>query len=250
MDDEVGLSNAIKFTTKNKNITLQVFYEDKKLHIEVIDEGIGIASEKKEKIFEAFSQANISTTRKYGGTGLGLSISTKLVSLMGGKLNVQSKLNEGSTFSFALPLSKGELLIKEEIQPKLDSLKNKKVLLVEDNKSNQMFMKIVLKKLQMQTEIANDGFEAIEMFEKNFYDVILMDENMPNMSGIEATKKILLIQKQRKQKPTPIIALTANALKGDRQRFLNAGMSEYLTKPINKDKLQKTINEVIKKDSN
>jgi CheY-like chemotaxis protein len=115
------------------------------------------------------------------------------------------------------------------------------LLLVEDDKTNQMFMKVILKKLKINYEIANDGLEAIEKFKNTQYDIILMDENMPNMNGIIATKEIIQIEKEKNLKHTPIIALTANALKGDREKFLEAGMDEYLTKPLDKNILIKML---------
>ncbi len=206
---------------------------------------IGIAQDKLSHIFEAFNQEDSSTTRKYGGTGLGLSISSELVKLLGGKLKLKSKIGVGSEFYFSLPVEIGKdvKVLEEKIQ-KTD-FTNKKILLVEDNKTNQLFMKIILKKMGFSFDIANDGLEAVKNFKlcnstdarTNKYDIILMDENMPNMGGIEATQNILEYEKENSLKHTPIIALTANALKGDREKFLEAGMDEYLTKPVNKKRL-------------
>ena len=239
------LSNAIKFTPKGKRVILRLGYDDAKLLVEVIDEGIGIAEDKLEKIFEEFSQADSSTTRKYGGTGLGLSISSKLVAIMNSKLEVKSTLDEGSRFYFLLTLDEAKIIHEKE--KKLDETKvaGKKVLLVEDNKANQMYMKILLGKLRMEFEIASDGLEAVEMFKNGSYDAVLMDENMPNLNGMEATKKILEFERAWEIEHTPIIALTANALKGDRERFLEAGMDEYLTKPVNKESLVVAISTVL-----
>ena len=232
------LSNAIKFTPENKKIYLTIDYSDNSLGVSIKDEGIGIEKEKLSLIFEAFSQANSSTTREYGGTGLGLSISSELVRLMGGKLKAKSILGKGSEFYFKIPASEGKLQTFLTLHKQNMSFKGKKILLVEDNKANQVFMKVVLNKLDLAYDIANDGLEAVEMFGNNSYDLILMDENMPNMSGIEATKEILSLESERGQKHTPIIALTANALKGDREKFIDAGMDEYLTKPVDRKKLQ------------
>ncbi|MDQ7042540.1 MAG: ATP-binding protein, partial [Sulfurimonas sp.] len=241
------LSNAIKFTPMNKNIFLDIKYKNKILHISVTDEGIGISKEYQKTIFESFTQADVSTTRKYGGTGLGLTISTSLVQLMGGTLEVKSKLNHGSTFYFSLPLEIGS---RAQIQSEKDEvleLPHLKVLLVEDNKSNQLFMKVILKKLHMKFDIANDGIEGVEQFKNNKYDLILMDENMTNMNGIKATQEILLYEKKKNLIHTPIIALTANAFRGDREKFLNAGMDAYLTKPLDKKLFISTILKVLKK---
>ncbi len=236
------LSNAIKFTPKNGKIELKMNYKNGELNIAVLDSGIGIAKNKQNHIFEAFSQAESSTTRKYGGTGLGLSISAKLVEMLGGKLKIKSEPNNGSIFYFSLPTKAGKHKPKHARSPQAKiNFKGEKILLVEDNKANQMFMALILKKIFLEHEIANDGNEAVAMFKKNKYDLILMDENMPNLNGIEATKQILEIEKQNNLEHTPIIALTANALKGDREKFMEAGMDEYLSKPINKETLATTI---------
>jgi CheY-like chemotaxis protein len=232
------LSNAIKFTPKGGEVVLKIGYKKGKLNVSVKDSGIGIPKDKQKDIFNAFSQAESSTTRKYGGTGLGLSISSKLVSMLGGELKLKSREGEGSTFYFSMDVGIGQYKMQNSGE-KIDisKFKDKKILLVEDNKANQMFMSLILKKMGVSMDIANDGLEAVKAFEKNSYDLILMDENMPNLNGIEATKKILEIEKKRSLPHTPIIALTANALKGDREKFLSAGMDEYLTKPISKERL-------------
>ena len=236
------LSNAVKFTSDNKSIKLYASYKNDKLLISVKDEGIGIPKDKLETIFEAFSQAEQSTTRRFGGTGLGLSISFELVRLLGGELKVKSIFNEGSEFFFEIPIKIGKNIKKKNINNNVITIDGN-ILLVEDNKANQMFMKVILKKLGLKFDIASDGLEAVNMFETNHdkYNCILMDENMPNMNGIEATKKILEFEQINNLTHTPIVALTANALKGDRERFLNAGMDEYLTKPLDKDKLSEVL---------
>lgn len=241
------LSNAIKFTPKNKNIYLSIKYENNSLYISIRDEGIGISNEYQKTIFESFTQADISTTRKYGGTGLGLSISSSLVKLMGGELKVKSQVDEGSTFYFSLPLKLGKPIPKQKnIENKVD-FSHLKTLLVEDNKSNQLFMRVLFKKINIKFDIANDGLEAIEQFKNNKYDFILMDENMPNMNGMKATKEILRYEKKKKLIHTPIIALTANAFRGDKEKFLKAGMDWYLTKPLDKEVLISTIINILKK---
>ena len=240
------LSNAIKFTSNGKKIIVNINYINKHLNISIKDEGIGIAKDKQKHIFEAFSQEDGSTTREYGGTGLGLSISNKLVKLLGGELKVISSVGVGSEFYFSIPITMGKEFKVKIIDKKEIDFSNKKILLVEDNKANQMFMKIVLKKINLEFDIANNGLEAIDIFNLNKYDAILMDENMPIMNGIEATKRILQIEKNENLNHTPIIALTANALKGDRERFLNAGMDEYLTKPVDKTNLIEILENFIK----
>ena len=240
------LSNAIKFTSNYKSIKLNVNYINNQLEISVEDEGKGISSDKLKHIFESFSQEDNSTTREYGGTGLGLTISSELVRLLDGELKVESELNIGSKFSFSIPASIADAV--DTIQNKIIDVKFNKnnILLVEDNKANQIFMKIVLKKLNLQYDLAENGIEAVELFKTNQYDAILMDENMPNMNGIEATKIIMEFEKEMSLKHTPIIALTANALKGDREKFLEAGMDDYLTKPLNKNKLSEVLGRFLK----
>jgi len=240
------LSNAIKFTSKDKHVKLHISMKDKRLFVGVEDEGIGIDKKAQSNIFEAFTQENNSTTREYGGTGLGLSISYKLIEMLGGKLQLESEKGKGSHFYFDIPI---EQAINSVYKANKDnSIFNKKahLLLVEDNKANQMFMKVILKKLGLSFEIANDGVEATELYKSNQYDIILMDENMPNMSGIEATKVIRKYEIETKKNYIPIVALTANAIKGDRERFINAGMDEYLTKPLNKQDFIDTLNKLIK----
>ncbi len=240
------LSNAIKFTNKNGRVQLNINYKNNNLNVGVQDDGIGIAKDKQENIFKAFTQAENSTTRQYGGTGLGLTISSKLIKMLGGELKLHSQLNVGSKFYFSIPTEVGTYkssLLKEKIDG--SALKGKHILVVEDNKANQMFMSLVLKKFSITFEIANDGLEAIDCFKNKKYSLILMDENMPHLNGIEATKRILKIENEKNLIHTPIVALTANALKGDRERFMEAGMDEYLTKPVNKDKLLTILSKLI-----
>ena len=235
------ISNAIKFTPKDKNIFLDIEYSNEKLNVFVKDEGIGISKEYQNNIFEAFTQEDSSTTRKYGGTGLGLTISHRIVKLLGGELKLKSEVDVGSEFYFSIPVELGKNIVKDEENEKIIDFNKKNILLVEDNMANQMFMKVILKKMNINFDIASDGLEAVEMFKQEKYDAILMDENMPNMGGIEATKHILEYEKENNIIHTPIIALTANALKGDRERFLSSGMDEYLTKPLDRKRLSKVL---------
>ena len=236
------ISNAVKFTKSGKNIYLDIEYSNEKLNVFVKDEGIGISKEYQNNIFEAFTQEDSSTTRKYGGTGLGLTISHRIVKLLGGELKLKSEVDVGSEFYFSIPVELGKNIVKDEENEKIIDFNKKNILLVEDNMANQMFMKVILKKMNINFDIASDGLEAVEMFKQEKYDAILMDENMPNMGGIEATKHILEYEKENNIIHTPIIALTANALKGDRERFLSAGMDEYLTKPLDKKRLYEVLN--------
>ena len=229
------LSNAIKFTPENKTITTTIKFKKDTLFVEVQDNGIGIDTNKQKIIFDSFNQADNSITRKYGGTGLGLSISHKLISMMNGELKVKSKLNKGSTFYFKIPIKKGKKPSDNLV--KIDSTtKNLHLLIAEDNQANQMFMKIILDKMNISYDLANNGKEAVNLVKSNQYNLILMDINMPIMSGLEATKQIRDFNKN-----IPIIALTANALDNDKDKFLNAGMNAYLSKPLDIQKLKKLI---------
>ena len=241
------ISNAIKFTPENGTVKMCAKYkqDSNELTFSIEDSGIGISPHNLQKIFDPFSQEDCSTTRRFGGTGLGLSICSSFVKLMGGDLKVSSTLGEGSKFYFTIPIVENKEISKtkkhEVLQEINFSFENKIILLVEDNVANQMFMKVILKKMNIDFELANDGIEAVAMFKKNRYDTVLMDENMPNMNGIEATRLIIEYERKKKLTHTPIIALTANALKGDKEVFLAAGMDEYLTKPVNKKKLNETL---------
>ena len=246
------LSNAIKFTPNNGTIIYKIDYleENNSIFISVKDSGIGVAKDKQKKIFEPFTQADNTTTRKYGGTGLGLPISHKIVTLMSGELKIKSIENMGSEFYFTIPLINDDFNIpfNDQIERKITNNINVfdtiKMLLVEDNLANQAFMKVVLGKLKIDFDLANDGIEAIECFKLNTYDVIVMDENMPNLNGLEATKVIRKLEKDLNLKYTPIIALTANSVIGDKEKFINAGMDYYLTKPLNKSELIESLSHI------
>jgi len=240
------LSNAIKFTDNGGEIVCKIRYEDGRLCFNVKDNGIGIPEEKQQMIFDSFTQADGSTVRKYGGTGLGLTISANLAKLLDGDLNVESKEGSGSEFFFSAPftLSAEREEVKEVSVEKSKALSGH-TLLVEDNEANQMFIGIVLRNAGLTYDTANNGIEAIEKFKTEKYKLILMDENMPKLNGIGATKKILEMEKEQGLEHTPIIALTANALVGDRQLFLDAGMDEYLSKPLEPAQLIQKIEELI-----
>ena len=246
------LSNAIKFTPKDGTVTLDIKLVDNKIEFSVQDTGIGIAKENQAKIFELYTQEKSSTTRDFGGTGLGLNICTKLAQLLDGEILLESQLGKGSRFYFQIPI---ETVTKEQVDRFNNSNKtledisqtfNNHIMLVEDNITNQTFMKIILNKYKLSFDIANDGLEAIELYKMHKYDLILMDENMPNLNGSEATKLIREYEKQQNPNYTPIIALTANAIKGDKEKFIKAGMDDYLTKPINKVKLTEVFNKFLR----
>jgi len=240
------LSNAIKFSHNNSRVDVNISYDKKmaQLLCHVKDYGIGIASDNLSKIFNSFEQADNSTTRKFGGTGLGLSISKKLVEIMGGELKVKSKLKYGSEFYFSLDLFSDipkNYTKQEKTNSHNDTTKlSGKILLVEDNKTNQMLIKLLLDNYNLEADIANDGIEAIEAYKNNKYSLILMDENMPNMNGLEATRYIRELELEKDYK-TPIVAVTANALSGERERFMDLGMDDYISKPIDQDEFENIL---------
>ena len=229
------ISNAIKFTAEGKHINFNMFYKDKKLNIIVEDEGIGLSKEAQSKIFEPFKQADNSTTRKYGGTGLGLSIVLSLVEQMGGEIKLDSTEGVGSKFEIILPIQKVKYEDNEDekVEDTLrDELKGH-ILIAEDNKTNQMLIGILIDELGLTYTMAKDGLDAIEKFSKEKFDLVLMDENMPKLNGIEAVKEIYNLYGDS----VPIVALTANVMSGDKEKFLAAGMDGYLSKPINEEEL-------------
>jgi CheY-like chemotaxis protein len=243
------LSNAIKFSHQNSKIEVHLSYiqPSYSLLCSVQDSGIGIAKDNIDRIFQVFEQEDTSTTRNFGGSGLGLSISKSLAKMMNGDLYLESELNKGSTFFFRVELFKDvdrELVLSQGVElesASSNSPLHAKVLLVEDNKSNQLLMNILLDELGLESDIANDGLEAVEAYNSRKYDLILMDENMPNLNGIQATAVIRKHEHEKGDTQTPIIAVTANALKGDRERFLDAGMNDYIAKPIDQVELEKVI---------
>ena len=240
------LSNAVKFTKENGHITLTCKYSDNLLKVSVKDDGIGIPVEKQKRVFDSFSQAEGSTVREYGGSGLGLSISAQLVQLLGGRLELKSVEDEGSEFFFSLPMKVGKKVQKRQDEGPLLTPLEGNILIVEDTRANQMFMEFLLNKNGLNYDLANNGLEAVEKFKTGAFDLILMDENMPKMSGSMATQEIREIEKERGLKPIPIIALTANALKGDKERFISIGMDEYLSKPIEPQELLQTLHRFLK----
>lgn len=240
------LSNAIKFTPKNGEVILDISMFKNKIRISISDNGMGIPKNKQKIIFNSFSQVDEATTRKFGGTGLGLAICSKLVKLFDSKLILKSEENKGSTFYFDIELVKSDKKI-ENNEIKIESRKYfGKILLVEDNPTNQFLMEVTFDNLSLDVIIANDGIEAIEIFKKHNFDLIFMDENMPNMNGIEASKKIIEYEKENNLKHTNIVALTANAQKNDKNRFLNAGMNEYMAKPLDMDILYEVLDKYLK----
>ena len=248
------LSNAIKFTEKgNIMLCIQSNGIDKdriSIFFSVKDTGIGIPSESIQKIFDMFEQVHKEHFQKYGGTGLGLSIVKQLIEMQGGKIEVTSKLTEGSEFSFELTylIVNGIKFLKINPDDSNENCKliGKKVLLVEDNKLNQMVADMFLKKWGMEVEIAENGAEAIDKFFRCSFDIVLMDIQMPEMNGYEATRCIRKKGTSR-ESLIPILAMTAHALIGEEEKCLSLGMNGYITKPLNRNLLKIKICEMIKK---
>ncbi len=231
------LSNALKFTPSGGYIHSSIWYRDAQLYIVVEDNGIGISVEKQEIIFSPFTQADNSTTRHYGGTGLGLSISYELTKLMNGRLEVKSREGKGSIFTLTVPVQKGTVAHMEQLNRTSNITLYGHILIVEDHEANRLLLGVILENAGLTWETASNGLEALKKFKKGSFDLILMDENMPKMGGQETLKSLLTIESSKQLKHTPVIALTANALHGDRDIFLNAGFDDYLSKPIDPQKL-------------
>ena len=246
------VGNAIKFTEQGEvRVTVSRPPEPadvQKLHFSVRDTGIGIAPDRIRQIFDAFTQADSSTTRKFGGTGLGLTITRRLVELLGGELHVDSEPGRGSCFHFSLP---AEMVIAQK-SPATDDKPadvrlnpgagtGQHILLVEDNPVNQKLALMLLERHGYHVTLADDGQKAVDAMAEGDFEAILMDMQMPVMDGIEATAAIRRLEASRGTTRTPIIAMTANAMQGDRERCIEAGMDDYITKPIRADQLFSTL---------
>ena len=242
-------SNAIKFTPEGSiTISLEpVSQKSEKLMIRcnVKDTGIGISEAGREKLFKEFSQTDAYTARKYGGTGLGLKISKDLSSLMGGEIGVESEEGKGSTFWFTVEFGKVD---KSDIElmnetAKNNSAKSLSILMVEDNYISQKVAKsALLREGYRDIEIAENGKIAVKMFSEKNYHIVLMDIRMPVMDGLEATEKFREIeQNDLTRTPTTIVAFTAYAIEGDRERFISAGMDDYIAKPFQPEELIRVI---------
>jgi len=234
------VNNAIKFTAVG-GVTLSCLLQEKKdgkclIQCHVADTGVGIDKARLSNIFESFSQEDDSTTRNFGGSGLGLTISRQLAELMGGCINVRSIKGAGSTFTLELSLLEATQAAREEQHESnlhTQTLKGIQVLLAEDNEFNRMYAVELFEQLGWDFGLAKNGKEAIDALKTQEYDLVLMDVHMPVMDGIEATQII----RQMLDNHVPILALTASAIKGDREKFLAAGMDDYLSKPFKKEQL-------------
>lgn len=249
------ISNALKFTAKG-GVIIKVENIGKEGDKELLsliceDSGIGIADEKLQTIFESFTQAKGDTTRKYGGTGLGLTIVKKLVTLMGGEIEVESAPGKGSRFIVKLPLKATKAQLQEEDQVAIDAesidLTGKNILLAEDNQMNQILAKRVVMSFGANPTIAENGQIAVDLMKANHYDIILMDIMMPEMDGLEATR-VIRTELPTPKKDVPILAMTAFVFtKGDDQKYLDAGMNDFILKPFNPDNLKIKIANLITK---
>ena len=239
-------SNAIKFTEQG-SVSIFITHVMRsgmcELSFSIKDTGIGMTHEQQQHLFQSFNQADISTTRKYGGTGLGLAISKQLIDLMGGGIYVDSKPGKGSYFCFFVCLEvadkpKQTQAALQNVHTDLCLLAQKQGLLVEDNNVNPMVARKILSQAKLQVEIANNGQEAVNAVQQKSYDFVLMDIQMPIMDGLSATREI---RKTFTPLQLPIIAMTANAMQGDREKCIQAGMNDYISKPIKPEKLFQTL---------
>ena len=250
------INNAIKFTPRGR-VTVKTTVVDGpdercQLQISVQDTGVGIAADKLNTIFESFSQERGDTTRRYGGTGLGLSIVKKLVELMDGDITVASQVGEGSTFTLTLALEPGDPALIPAASAATDNLplellEGVRILLAEDNRTNQIVAKKFLTDVGCQIDIVGDGQQAVAKVQENPYDLVLMDIQMPVMDGVEATRAIKRLRTP--QRDIPVVAMTAHALKEEEARYRRVGMHEYISKPFDPRELYATLLKVVRETS-
>lgn len=244
------VGNALKFTEKG-NVSVHVSLQEKsdagyKVKFEVVDTGIGIPDDKLEDIFNPFQQASKSTTRKYGGTGLGLTIVKNLVEMLSGEITVSSNEGEGSVFTVVMPFKKADQQKVEQIASRSKTPKNLKwkldldILYVEDVLTNQYLLEEILKEWGVKVEAVSSGKEALERIREKKYDLVLMDIQMPEMDGYEASQRIRAMEGEY-YKQLPILALTANTSKSSRGKVIQAGMQDFIIKPVNVDELRNKL---------
>jgi PAS domain S-box-containing protein len=250
-------SNAVKFTNQGSvSVAVKPIEVDNKntvIRFEVKDTGIGIRNENLPFIFDSFTQSETYITRKYGGTGLGLAITKKLLHLLDGSIHVQSKENFGTTFTIDIPFHISEKKFHNNIEEEeyvYASFESAKILLVEDNIFNQVLISKVLEKWDIKTDIANNGIEAIVLLQKKQYTLILMDMQMPEMNGVEATQHIRDIDSDVLQHDIPIIGISADAYSESKEKALRAGMDNYITKPFRQKELYQLLTQYVYPDRN
>ncbi len=237
------LSNAVKFTPNGSvGASIDVNPATGALRIVVTDSGVGIAPDKLPSLFEKFTQADNSATRRFGGTGLGLAICRELTQMMGGSIHVESREGEGSTFTVELPLTRGEATEADEADG-IDTSddRNIRLLAAEDNPTNQQVLAAVMESLGIDIDIVPDGRQAVDAWRVGGYDLILMDIQMPVLDGIDAAREIRAVEASEKRRRTPIVALTANALTYQVEEYMAAGMDGHVAKPIEIAKLYEAI---------
>jgi CheY-like chemotaxis protein len=237
------LSNAVKFTPQGAvSVCVDTNPETQALRLVVKDTGVGIAPEKLPALFEKFTQADNSATRRFGGTGLGLAICRELTQMMGGSIHVESLEGQGSTFTVELPLGRGEASGAEAEAATDNSYdRNLRLLAAEDNPTNQQVLAAVMESLGIDIDIVADGKQAVDAWKVGGYDLVLMDIQMPIMDGIDAAREIRAVEAAEKRKRTPIVALTANALTYQVDEYMAAGMDGHVAKPIEIAKLYEAI---------
>jgi CheY-like chemotaxis protein len=236
------INNALKFT-KNGEVQVITKVLDKQgdrldIEFKVSDTGIGIPADKLESVFDSFSQGSIEINRKYGGTGLGLSIVKRLIEILGGTISLESQVGIGSTFTVVLPFAIGsnDVPAPSKFVYNDDTFKRKKVLLIEDNKINQMITKKMVENKEMLCEVIDNGEDAIQAVKNNRYDLVLMDVHLPGINGTIATQTIRTFDQS-----TKIIALTAISLNENREMLLSFGMNDVITKPFNPEEFYHII---------
>ncbi len=255
------IGNAIKFTEKG-HVTIKSRIEPvgdaHVLRIDVEDSGIGIPESALPHIFEKFRQADSSVSRRYGGTGLGLAISNSLAEIMGGAIKVESRVNQGSTFSLILPFTKAvpdstvdmnEVVQLQRLNDRLKAVigEKKRILVVEDYEGNVVVLSYILNALDCNFDVAKTGLEAIQLWKAKHYDLILMDVQMPEMDGMTASRIIRKVEDEQSLIRTPIIGLTAHALVADKQKCIESGMDDYLSKPIVEADLKNAILHILER---
>ena len=248
------LNNALKFTAQGRIIITtriySIIYDVATIECSIKDTGIGISEHIINKIFEPFVQANSTITRKYGGTGLGLSICKNLLEMQDGTLSVTSEEGIGSVFTVTIPyLISDESTMPDESKQEVNysSLGKKKILVVEDMELNQFIARHIMESWGFEVSMADNGSQAIAMVQRNNYDMVLMDIQMPEMNGMEATRQIRMMNDPAKAH-LPIIALTGNSLHADSEKYIAAGMNDYLSKPLSEPKLFQVIAANLKND--